>query len=97
MSGPCHDDVCVTCADELTPVVVEAILEDGRTAVGTVEGERCEIALDLVAGVRPGDIVLAHGGVALQLAEAGNLPAQVTRESAQALVDRQVLEESRDG
>lgn len=69
MSGPCRDDVCITCADELKPITIEALSEDGMVASGHDDGEPCEIALDLISGARVGDVVLAHGGVALQLAE----------------------------
>lgn len=69
MTGPCRDDVCITCADELTPIAIESISDDGLIATGHVEGELCEVALDLIADARIGDVVLAHGGVALQLAE----------------------------
>jgi hydrogenase maturation factor len=68
-SGPCHDDVCITCADALFPVVVEWLSEDGCTARGHQDGEPCEVSVELVDGVQVGDTVLVHGGVALQLAE----------------------------
>jgi len=68
MSGPCHDEVCITCADALLPVVVEWISEDGCTARGHQDGAPCEVSVELVDGVEVGDTVLVHGGVALQLA-----------------------------
>jgi hydrogenase maturation factor len=69
MPEPCHDEVCVTCSDQLTPMRVEAITPDGLTAYGAQAGERREVALDLLADVQVGDTVLVHGGIALQRAE----------------------------
>ena len=34
MTEPCRDDICITCADALLPVVVEWLSEDGCTARG---------------------------------------------------------------
>jgi hydrogenase maturation factor len=68
-SGPCHDDVCITCADALFPVVIEWLSEDGCTAGGHQDGEPCEVSVELVDGAQVGDTVLVHGGVALQVAE----------------------------
>jgi hydrogenase maturation factor len=65
----CRDDICVTCADALFPVVVEWLSEDGCTARGMQRGERCEVSVELVDGVEVGDTVLVHGGVALQIGE----------------------------
>lgn len=64
----CHDEVCVTCADQLTPVRLDWVSEDGAVARGVEGGEAREISVELVDAVRPGDVVLVHGGVALQRA-----------------------------
>jgi hydrogenase maturation factor len=69
MSEPCHDDVCITCADALLPVVVEWLSEDGCTARGLQDGEPREVSVELVDGVAIGDTLLVHGGVALQIGE----------------------------
>lgn len=62
----CHDDVCITCSDELRSVRVEAVSEDGtRATVRDGEAAR-EVSIELVDGVRVGDLILTHGGVALQ-------------------------------
>ena len=66
MAEACGDDICITCSDQLVPVRVEAVSADGLTGVGVQDGERCEIALDLLPEVHVGDTVLVHGGVALQ-------------------------------
>ncbi|GAC1341781.1 MAG: hypothetical protein NVSMB29_12800 [Candidatus Dormibacteria bacterium] len=59
---------CVTCADELIRAVVQRV--DGSLATVAVgEGDSRVIALDLVDGVQVGDVLLVHGGVALQRAE----------------------------
>ena len=62
---PPHE-VCITCSDQLLRLVVDAVDEQGMIARGTIEGERAEIGVDLIDGVRPGDVLLCHGGVALQ-------------------------------
>jgi hydrogenase maturation factor len=69
MTEQCHDEICITCADALFPVVVEWLSEDGCTARGLQRGEPCEVSVELVDGVEVGDTVLVHGGVALQIGE----------------------------
>ncbi len=70
MTEPCHDEICITCADALFPVVVEWLSEDGCTARGLQNGQACEVSVELVDGaVEIGDTVLVHGGVALQIGE----------------------------
>lgn len=69
MSEPCRDDVCITCADQLNAVRVEWVSEDGSLARGVEDGEMHEISVELLDGVRAGDVVLVHGGVALQKAD----------------------------
>ena len=57
-------DGCVTCSDAGIPVRVvslegyDALCEDGA-------GNRAEIAVELVAPVGVGEILLTHGGVAI--------------------------------
>ncbi|MBV8529418.1 MAG: HypC/HybG/HupF family hydrogenase formation chaperone [Candidatus Dormibacteraeota bacterium] len=58
--------VCITCSDQLLRMVVERVDESGMIASGSIEGEPAEIGVDLIDGVAPGDILLCHGGVALQ-------------------------------
>ncbi|HEV7465520.1 MAG TPA: HypC/HybG/HupF family hydrogenase formation chaperone [Candidatus Dormibacteraeota bacterium] len=69
MTEPCHDEICITCADALFPVVVEWLSDDGTTARGLQDGRPCEVSIELVDGVEVGDTVLVHGGVALQIGE----------------------------
>ena len=62
----CHDDVCITCSDQLLEVVVTGISDDRCTATATCDGALCEVSVELIDGVRVGEHLLAHGGVALQ-------------------------------
>jgi len=66
LSGYCTLDHngCVTCSDAGIPVRVvslngyDAVCEDGA-------GNRAEIAVELVAPVETGEVLLTHGGVAI--------------------------------
>lgn len=66
LPGSCtlDHDGCITCSDAGIPVRVvsvegdDALCEDGA-------GERAEIAVELVAPVRVGEVLLTHGGVAI--------------------------------
>ena len=74
MSVECHDEVCITCSDQLLTVLVVDVDVAAGTARGTVDGELVEVGVDLIDGVAAGDVLLCHGGVALQRgasAEAG--------------------------
>ncbi len=60
----CTDDVCLTCGDVALPAaVVSASGAAGR--VRTAQGEE-EADLTLVQPIAPGELVLVHGGVALE-------------------------------
>jgi D-sedoheptulose 7-phosphate isomerase len=67
------DDACITCGD----VAVEARVVSARGATALVEreGAREEVAVDLVAPVSAGDLLLCHAGVALERLEAAPAPA----------------------
>lgn len=58
---------CVTCADTLTPVVIDSV--SGGTGRGRDGEAEVVVSLELVDDVAPGDVVLCHGGVALQRQE----------------------------
>ncbi|MEO8897927.1 MAG: hydrogenase assembly protein HupF [Candidatus Dormibacter sp.] len=62
----CHDEVCITCSDQLVEVVVTAVGADGAIARATRDGIPCEVSIDLLDSVVAGEHLLAHGGVALQ-------------------------------
>ncbi len=58
------EDVCLTCSDEGQVAEVRAVLAGGRVEVLT--GGRVEqIDGRLVEGLRPGDLVLVHAGIAV--------------------------------
>jgi hydrogenase assembly chaperone HypC/HupF len=59
-----HDDGCITCSDAGIPLQVISI--DGDDALcEDAAGNRTDIAVELVAPVQPGEILLTHGGVAI--------------------------------
>ena len=60
MSG----DTCHTCGD----VAVEARVVEiaGDTAVVEIDGSRERVAIELVAPVATGDILLCHAGIAIR-------------------------------
>jgi D-sedoheptulose 7-phosphate isomerase len=58
------EDVCVTCGDVAVAARVVAIHDDN--AVVERDGMREEVAVALVDGLRVGDTVLCHAGVALE-------------------------------
>ncbi len=65
----CHEEVCITCSDQLLEVVVTAVSADGSTARATCDGRPCDVSIELLDGVVSGEHLLAHGGVALQRAQ----------------------------
>lgn len=76
MSIPeCHDEVCITCSDQMLRMVVESVDESGMLARGVIDGAPVEIGVELIDGVHPGDVLLCHGGVALQRAEESEITA----------------------
>jgi hydrogenase expression/formation protein HypC len=59
-----HDDGCIVCSDAGIPArIIELRGEDALCEDSS--GEQVEIAVDLVAPVSSGDLVLVHGGVAI--------------------------------
>jgi hydrogenase maturation factor len=56
--------VCITCSDEGRVAEVRAVLADGRVEV-LAAGQREQIDGRLVEGLRSGDLVLVHAGVAV--------------------------------
>jgi hypothetical protein len=60
----CTDEVCVTCSDEGRVAEVRAVLAEGRVEV-LAGGQTEQIDGRLVDGLRPGDLVLVHAGVAV--------------------------------
>lgn len=70
MTDFCGDEVCVTCSDRLSAVRLEWVSEDGSRGRGIEDGTLHEISTELLDGVHAGDVVLVHGGVALQRGDA---------------------------
>ena len=70
MSMECHDEICITCSDQLLTLVVVDVDAAGGTARGIIDGELVEVGVELIDGVEAGDELLCHGGVALQRAMA---------------------------
>ncbi len=57
-------DGCVVCSDAGIPVRVVSVAGDDALCEDAA-GNRAEIAVELVAPVRPGEVLLTHGGVAI--------------------------------
>jgi hydrogenase maturation factor len=57
-------DGCVTCSDAGIPVRVVSIEGDDALCEDAA-GNRAEIAVELVAPVTTGEVLLTHGGVAI--------------------------------
>jgi hypothetical protein len=66
MSTECHNEVCITCSDQLLAMVVIEVDEGAGIARGTIDGSAVEVGIDLLDGVAAGEVLLCHGGVALQ-------------------------------
>lgn len=66
LPGACtlDHDGCVVCSDAGIPLRVVEISEDDARCVD-VAGNETLIAIDLVAPVRIGEVLLTHGGVAI--------------------------------
>ena len=60
-------DRCITCGD--VAVEAEVVAVSGATATVSHGGEREDVAVDLLDGVRAGDVLLCHAGVALDRLE----------------------------
>ena len=71
LPGSCtlDHDGCVVCSDAGIPVRVLSIKGDDALCEDR-EGNRAEIAIELVAPTRPGEVLLTHGGVAIGKVEA---------------------------
>jgi hydrogenase maturation factor len=66
MTIECHDEICITCSDQLLEVTVIAVDATAGLATGIIEGATVEVGIELVDDVEVGDVLLCHGGVALQ-------------------------------
>lgn len=66
----CGSDVCITCSDQLVRLQVVRVDAAAAMAEGTVADQTCSVSIELLDEVRAGDVLLCHGGVALQRAAA---------------------------
>lgn len=57
-------DRCITCGDVAVEVTVIAV--DGATATVDANGSSEQVAVELVAPVAAGDVLLCHAGIALE-------------------------------
>lgn len=62
---------CITCGDEALPARVLHVDDLGWTAQVELQGQTTEIDISLVDDVQVGQVVLAHGGVALAVLDIG--------------------------
>jgi hydrogenase assembly chaperone HypC/HupF len=60
-----EDNHCITCSDEAVPVRVLRVNNETDLALVEVGEDIEEIDITLVEDVTPGDMLLAHGGVAM--------------------------------
>lgn len=75
MSAECHDDVCITCSDQLLAMVVTHVDAEAATARGTIDGSTIDVGIELLDSVAIGDVLLCHGGVALQRSSTAEVSA----------------------
>ncbi len=66
LPGACtlYHDGCVVCSDAGIPVRVVSVERDDALCEDQA-GNRAQIAVELVAPVRTGEVLLTHGGVAI--------------------------------
>lgn len=57
---------CVTCSDEALPAQVLSIDQETGLALVRVQDSTAEVDITLLDLVTPGDVLLVHGGVALE-------------------------------
>ncbi len=57
---------CMTCSDEALPAKVLRLEAMTEMALVTIDGATTEVDVSLVGDLVPGDMVLVHGGVAIE-------------------------------
>ena len=57
---------CITCSDDVQRATVLHVDPQRFLAQAEIEGQTLEIDVSLVNGVQKGDVLLVHGGVALE-------------------------------
>jgi D-sedoheptulose 7-phosphate isomerase len=68
------DEACITCGDNAVEATVVGVR--GATAIVERQGAREEVAIELVEGVREGDLLLCRAGAALERLGAGESAAE---------------------
>ena len=69
MSCGAPDGHCITCGDD--GIGMRVVTADARTAIcSDGDGERHEVAVELVGTLEPGDELLVHAGVAIRKLDA---------------------------
>ena len=64
------DEPCITCSDQALPARVVFVNVDSGLALVAVDEHRTEMVdVSLLDAVAPGDLILVHGGVALEALE----------------------------
>ena len=71
---PLDHDGCVVCSDAGIPLRVVSIEDDDALCEDSA-GNQTEIAVELVAPVQTGEVLLTHGGVAIGKVETKELTA----------------------
>ena len=61
----CDGPICVTCGDVALPMRVVALSEDGLADCEDEDGRHSDVEVALLDGVKVGDQVLVHAGVAI--------------------------------
>jgi len=56
---------CITCSDQGVIFRIVRVASDGSALAEATDGRCEEIRVDLIDAVAPGDVVLAHAGIAL--------------------------------
>lgn len=60
-----EDGHCITCSDEALPARVLRVEQDAGLAWVAIADATAEVDITLVDDVRPGQLLLVHGGVAI--------------------------------
>jgi hydrogenase expression/formation protein HypC len=76
-----NDQGCVVCSDAGIPVRVVSLVGDDALCEDAV-GNQAQIAVELLAPVRVGDVLLVHGGVAIARAAASDESILAVRAAA---------------
>jgi hydrogenase maturation factor len=68
------EERCLTCSDAIVSVCVLQVNHEAGLALVEVEQQIEEVDITLLESVSPGDILLVHGGVAIERSEKKGQP-----------------------